>query len=149
MEATLLTIAVYRILIILLLASFGIAGTVCIFRSKQQAGTIEASEENKAALTYLTLTQAQQLAKSKPMRRLLLNRPRGYSLLLIRRHAEAGLLRDGGMTATEVCRYVQELRHEVEQDVALRIRNHASSPVPDKSPTFVFSSVAFSPFLPS
>jgi hypothetical protein len=72
------------------------------------------------------------------MPRLFLNRPRGYSLLLIRRQAEAGLLRDGGTTATQVCRYIQELRHEVEQDVALRIRKHASSPV-SEHPTFASS----------
>lgn len=66
------------------------------------------------------------------MPRLLLNRPRGYSLLLIRRQAEAGLLRDGGMTATQVSRYVQELRQEVEQDVALRIYKQASSPASDR-----------------
>ena len=50
-----------------------------------------------------------------------------------RRQAEAGLLRDGGMTATQVCRYVQELRQEVEQDVALRIYKQASSPASDES----------------
>lgn len=63
------------------------------------------------------------------MPRLLSNRPRGYSLLLIRRQAEAGLLRDGGMSPAQVCRYIQELRREVEQDVALRIRKQEASPV--------------------
>ena len=48
------------------------------------------------------------------MCRLLSNRPRGYSLLLIRKQAEAGLLRDGGMTTVQICRYVQELRREAE-----------------------------------
>ncbi len=61
------------------------------------------------------------------MCRLLSNRPRGYSLLLVRRQAEAGLLRDGGMTAAQVCRYVQELRTQAEQEVDLRIRKHALS----------------------
>ena len=55
------------------------------------------------------------------MCRLLSNRPRGYSLLLIRKQAEAGLLRDGGMTTVQICRYVQELRREAEQEVALRM----------------------------
>src|SRR5262245_33268139 len=80
-----------------------------------------------SALTYLTLTLARHLAKSNPMRRLVRNRPRGYSLLLIRRHAEAGLLRDGGMTAAQVCRYIQELRREVAQEITLRIRKQVPS----------------------
>lgn len=59
--------------------------------------------------------------------RILARRPRGwsprsFSLYLIRRQAEAGLLRDGGMTATEVCRYVRELRREVVQEISLRRR---------------------------
>ena len=59
------------------------------------------------------------------MCRLLSNRPRGYSLLLIRKQAEAGLLRDGGMTTVQICRYVQELRREAEQEVALRMLKHS------------------------
>jgi hypothetical protein len=61
------------------------------------------------------------------MSRLALNRPRGYSLLLIRRRAQAGLLRDGGMTAAQVCCYFQELRCEVELEVALRIHKLAQA----------------------
>jgi hypothetical protein len=61
------------------------------------------------------------------MCRLLSNRPSGYSLLLIRRQAETGLLRDGGMTAAQVCCYVQEPRHETEQEVALRIHKRSPS----------------------
>jgi len=48
--------------------------------------------------------------------------PRLFALYLIRRQAESGLLRDSGMTADEVRCYVQELRREVEQEVALRSR---------------------------
>ena len=46
--------------------------------------------------------------------------PRSFILFLIRQQAEVGLLRDGGVTAAEVSRYVRELRREVEQAVALR-----------------------------
>jgi len=46
--------------------------------------------------------------------------PRSFAVLLIRRQAEAGLLWDGGMTATETCGYVRELRREAEQEVLLR-----------------------------
>ena len=48
--------------------------------------------------------------------------PRSFALYFVRRQAEAGLLRDGGTTAAEVGRYVQELRREVETEVALRSR---------------------------
>jgi hypothetical protein len=44
---------------------------------------------------------------------------RSYSLFLIRQQAQAGLLRDGGLTATEVGRYVRRLRYEVEDEIAL------------------------------
>lgn len=50
--------------------------------------------------------------------------PRSFSLYLLRRQAEAGLLRDGGMTAAQVGWYVQELRREVEQEVAARRRKN-------------------------
>jgi hypothetical protein len=50
--------------------------------------------------------------------------PRSFSLYLLRRQAEAGLLRDGGMTATQVCWYVRELRREVEQEVTARRHKH-------------------------
>jgi hypothetical protein len=46
--------------------------------------------------------------------------PSLVSLLLVRRQAEAGLLREGGITVAQVCRYVQELRHEIDQERALR-----------------------------
>jgi hypothetical protein len=59
------------------------------------------------------------------MSHLLLNQPHGYSLLLMRRHAGAGLLRDGGVTVAQVCRYVQEMRCEVEHEVDLRIGKYA------------------------
>lgn len=49
---------------------------------------------------------------------------RSFSVFLIRRQGEAGLLRDGGMTAAEVGRYVRDLRQEVEQEIALRMREH-------------------------
>jgi hypothetical protein len=51
---------------------------------------------------------------------------RGWSLLLVRRQAEAGLLRDGGITAAQVCCYVQELRQEAEQEVSARSRKYRS-----------------------
>lgn len=46
--------------------------------------------------------------------------PSLVSLLLVRRQAEAGLLREGGITVAQVCRYVRELRREIEQERALR-----------------------------
>jgi hypothetical protein len=46
--------------------------------------------------------------------------PSLISLLLIRRQAEAGLLREGGITVAQVSRYVRELRREIEQERALR-----------------------------
>jgi hypothetical protein len=48
--------------------------------------------------------------------------PRSLSLLLLRKKAAAGLFRDGGVTAAEVCRYVRGLRQEVEREVASRGR---------------------------
>lgn len=48
--------------------------------------------------------------------------PRSFSLYLLRRQAEAGLLREGGTTASQVCGYIQDLRREVEQEVAARRR---------------------------
>jgi hypothetical protein len=50
------------------------------------------------------------------------NTPFLVCLLLIRRQAEVGLLREGGMTVAQVCRYVRDLRREVEQERALRRR---------------------------
>jgi hypothetical protein len=44
----------------------------------------------------------------------------------MRRQAEVGLFRDGGTTAGEVNRYIQNLRREVEQEVTLRCRKLAS-----------------------
>ncbi len=85
------------------------------------------------------------------MRRLLSNKPRGYSLLFMRRQAEAGLLRDGGMTAAQVNRYIQELRHEAEQEVALRLRQRVSAPVSPKNskqPIFASGGMAFAHFQP-
>src|SRR5690349_16483700 len=38
--------------------------------------------------------------------------PRSFVLFSVRRQAEAGLLRDGGMTSAEVSRYIRELRLE-------------------------------------
>jgi hypothetical protein len=46
--------------------------------------------------------------------------PALISLLLVRRQAETGLLREGGTTVTQVCRYVRELRREIEQERLLR-----------------------------
>ncbi len=46
--------------------------------------------------------------------------PSLVSLLLIRRQAETGLLREGGTTVAQVCRYVRELRREIEKERALR-----------------------------
>lgn len=61
--------------------------------------------------------------------RILANRPhrqpdgswsaRSYSLFLIRQQAQAGLLRDGGLTPAEVRRYLRHLRYEVEDEIAL------------------------------
>lgn len=46
--------------------------------------------------------------------------PALISLLLMRRQAETGLLREGGMTVSQVRRYVCELRREIEQERLLR-----------------------------
>ena len=64
--------------------------------------------------------------------RVLTNRPhrhrdggwssRSYSLFLIRQQAQTGLLRDGGLTAGEVGRYVRRLRYEIEDEIALLSR---------------------------
>jgi hypothetical protein len=51
--------------------------------------------------------------------------PRSFVLFSVRRQAEAGLLRDGGMTTAEVSRYIRELRLEAEQEVVLRGRKSA------------------------
>ncbi len=48
--------------------------------------------------------------------------PRSYSLFLVRQQAQAGLLRDGGLTAVDVGRYVRRLRHEIEDEIALLSR---------------------------
>lgn len=48
--------------------------------------------------------------------------PRSFALMLVRRQAEVGLLRDGGTTAAEVGRYVRQLRREAAQEIALRKR---------------------------
>lgn len=75
--------------------------------------------------------------------RILTNRPhrrrhggwsaRSYSLFLVRQQAQAGLLRDGGLTAAEVGRYVRRLRREVEQEIALlgRWRGDPTGPAVD------------------
>jgi hypothetical protein len=47
---------------------------------------------------------------------------RSFTLFFVRRHVQAGLLRDGGITAEEVIRYVWELRRELEQEILLRSR---------------------------
>lgn len=67
--------------------------------------------------------------------RILANRPhrqrdggwsaRSYSLFLVRQQAQAGLLRDGGLTAAEVGRYVRRLRYEIEDEIALLSRGHS------------------------
>jgi hypothetical protein len=45
-----------------------------------------------------------------------------FTIFFVRRHVQAGLLRDGGITADEVIRYVWELRWELEQEIILRSR---------------------------
>jgi hypothetical protein len=45
--------------------------------------------------------------------------PRLFALYLVRRTAQAGLLRDGGLTADEVKQYVRQLRREAKAEVAL------------------------------
>ena len=47
---------------------------------------------------------------------------RSFTLFFVRRHVQAGLLRDGGITADEVIRYIWELRWEFEQEIILRSR---------------------------
>lgn len=56
------------------------------------------------------------LLSAKPRRKA----PSLVSLLLLRRQADTGLLREGGTTVAQVCRYVRELRREIEQERALR-----------------------------
>jgi hypothetical protein len=48
--------------------------------------------------------------------------PGAMLLLLARRRAETGLLRDGGLTPAEVGRYVRQLRKEAAQEVARLLR---------------------------
>jgi hypothetical protein len=43
--------------------------------------------------------------------------PHALALFLARRQAQAGLFRDGGVTADEVARYVREIRREAEEIV--------------------------------
>ena len=51
--------------------------------------------------------------------------PRSFALFVLRRQAEAGLLRDGGMTSAEVSTYVRELRCEIDVEVSARRRKVA------------------------
>jgi hypothetical protein len=46
--------------------------------------------------------------------------PLALALFLARRQAQAGLLRDGGVTAAEVARYVRQLRREVAEEATRR-----------------------------
>jgi hypothetical protein len=52
---------------------------------------------------------------------------RSFGLFLIRQQAQAGLLRDGGLTAADVGRYVRGLRREAEDEIVrlTRLRNPA------------------------
>jgi hypothetical protein len=49
---------------------------------------------------------------------------RSFGLFLVRQQAQAGLLRDGGVTADDVGRYVRRLRREAEEEIARLSRLH-------------------------
>jgi hypothetical protein len=55
------------------------------------------------------------------------------------------------MTTVQICRYVQELRREAEQEVALRMRKHSRSPVSRKKSSeqlfYPSGGIAFAPLL--